>query len=52
MSNHLPNEVYPRMKDILTFLPHLDVLADSNVFAPRLLDDPSITVVLPLPHLL
>lgn len=36
----------------LTFLSHLDVLADSDVFAPGLLDDPSKTVVLPLPHLL
>lgn len=36
----------------LTFLPHLDVLADSDVFTPGLLDDPSKTVVLPLPHLL
>lgn len=36
----------------LTFLPHLDVLADSDVFTPRLLDDPSVAVILPLPHLL
>lgn len=40
------------MLNRLTFLPHLDVLADSNVLAPGLLDDPSVAVVLPLPHLL
>lgn len=36
----------------LTFLPHLDVLADSDVFPPRLLDDSSVAVELPLSHLL
>lgn len=36
----------------LTFLPHADVLADSNVLAPGLLNDAGITVELPLPHLL
>lgn len=36
----------------LTFLPHLHVLADGDVFTPRLLDDPSKTVILSLPHLL
>lgn len=35
----------------LTFLPHLHILADSNVFTPRFLDDPSVAVILPLPHL-
>ncbi len=43
--------VNPLMDYSLTFLPHLDVLADSDVFTPRLLDDPSVTIVLPLPHL-
>ncbi len=36
----------------LTFLSHADVLAHSDVFAPGLLDYPSISVVFPFPHLL
>ena len=45
----IPNHI---VDDSPTFLPHLDVLADSDVFAPCLLDDPSVTIVLPLSHLL
>lgn len=36
----------------LTFLPHLHILADGDVFAPRLLDDAGVAVKLPLPHFL
>lgn len=36
----------------LTFLSHADILAHSDVFAPGLLDYPSISIVFSFPHLL
>lgn len=36
----------------LTFLPHLHILANGHMFPPRLLDDPSVAIKLPLPHFL
>lgn len=45
------NVEYGDGEDDLTFLPHADVLAHSNVFAPGFLDDTGVAVELPLPHL-
>lgn len=36
---------------MLTFLSHLDIFANSNMLSPGLLDDPSKSIILSLPHL-